>query len=87
MESIADKEVEHIYDSLVKDLDDGMLYGKRIGDFEDKMKAYVVAAYFKGMFPQSDPTQHYPATPIFEYKKKREIDTIDCGYLDAGGEI
>lgn len=69
MEELADKEVEHLYESLIKDLDDGKLYGKRIGDFEDKHKAYVVAIYYMGMMPHEskyDPTKYYAPIPVFE---------------------
>jgi len=55
-DDFAEQDVNRMYENLVKDLEDGMLYGKRIGDYKDKNKAFLVAAYFMGMFPYSDPT-------------------------------
>jgi hypothetical protein len=63
----AEREVNHIYESLVEDLEGCMLYGRRISEFEDINKALLVAAYFKGMFPPiPDPTTYEPPIPIFE---------------------
>jgi hypothetical protein len=67
MESIAVKEVERIYESLMKDIEGGTLYGVRIADFPDVHKAHVVAAYFTGMFPNNyDPTAYHKPIPIWE---------------------
>jgi hypothetical protein len=67
MESIAEKEVERIYESLMENIEGGMLYGKRIAEFSNQEQARVVAAYYTGMFPnQGDVTQYHKPIPIWE---------------------